>query len=157
MKSQVNVPNEWEKTGFCCCVVYPKRKAPFESLLLREKPFLLSYQQKTKLFCNMTVYENTCFYLYFIILCRSDSQVSQMPSLISKPPWILRYLFPPGRVTRYGIRPISTDWSAINYDRFKKLFKGNSYKSFATRWIKALQQRSKANFVSGKWYSFFCN
>ena len=45
-------------------VVCPKRKAPFEPLLWREKPFLLSYQQKTKLFCNMTVYENICFYLY---------------------------------------------------------------------------------------------
>ena len=157
MKSQVNVPNEWEKTGFCCCVVYPKRKAPFESLLLREKPFLLSYQQKTKLFCNMTVYENTCFYLYFIILCRSDTQVSQIPSLITKLPWILRYLFPPGRVTRYGIRPTAQIDQLSSMIGSKNYLKGNSYKSFATRWIKALQQRSKANLVSGKWYSFFCN
>ena len=141
-------------------VVCPKRKAPFEPLLWREKPFLLSYQQKTKLFCVIWLFMKTfvfTFTLTFIILCRSDTQVSQMPSLISILPRILRYLFPPGRVTRYEIRTISTDWSAIIYDQFIKLFKGNSYKSFATRWIKALQQWRKANLVSGKWYSFFCN
>ena len=145
------------ENGFLLLRCLSEKKGTFWITFVERKAILLSYQQKTKLFCNMTVYENTCFYLCFIILCRSDTQVSQMPSLISKPPWILWYLFPPGRVTRYGIRPISTDWSVIIYDRFIKLFKGNSYKSFATRWIKALQQRRKANLVSGKWYSFFCN
>jgi len=70
-------------------VVYPKRKAPFESLLLREKPFLLSYQQKAKLCCNMTIYENACFCLYFNLyhfmpvgyLSLSDAEFD-----ISKPP-----------------------------------------------------------------------
>ena len=157
MKSQVNVPNEWEKTGFCCCVVYPKRKAPLESLCWEKSHFCCPNNRKRSYFV-IWLFMKTLVFTFTYHLCRSDTQVSQMPSLISKPPWILRYLgFPPGRVTRYGIRPISTDWSAIIYDRFKKLFKGNNYKSFATRWIKALQQRGKANLVSGKWYSFSCN
>ena len=74
------------ENGFLLLCCLSEKKGTFRITLLREKPFLLSQQQKTKLFCNMTVYENTCFYLCFIILCRSDTQVSQMPSLISKLP-----------------------------------------------------------------------
>ena len=52
------------ENGFLLLCCLSEKKGTFRITLLREKPFLLSQQQKTKLFCNMTVYENTYFYLY---------------------------------------------------------------------------------------------